>query len=104
MTMHIRNALKGAGFSVALAVLIFFLKIICPVDTGCLADPFLVVLFSPLYLFNALGIESLILSAHEPFLILGFWALLGFIVGYLVSPFVSVFLVGRAVAGVGRLF
>ncbi len=87
--MSTHNGLKGGMFGAALAVLIFFLKIICPLTTGCLVDPFLVILFSPLYLFEWIGLSSFVTTVNEPFLILGFWACIGFLVGYLVSPLFS---------------
>ena len=71
-------------FAASLTILIFFLKVICPLNTGCLVDPFLVVLFSPLVLFESLGLSSLITDVNEPFIILAFWALVGFLVGYFV--------------------
>lgn len=87
--MSTRNGLKGAMFGGALAVLIFFLKIICPLNIGCLVDPFLVILFSPLYLFEYFGLSELVAAVNEPFLILGFWTVVGFLVGYLISPLFS---------------
>jgi hypothetical protein len=87
--MYVINGIKGALFLAALVVLIFFLKIICPLDTGCLADPFLVVLLSPLWLFANLHFYSIIDASTEPFAILGFWTVVGFIVGLLVTPWIS---------------
>ncbi len=87
--MYARNAIKGGSFTAALVVLIFFLKIICPLETGCLVDPFLVVMFSPLYIMKITGVVSLVSAEREPFVILAFWILIGFFVGYLVTPFVS---------------
>jgi hypothetical protein len=83
--MHLHFAFRGAGFTAALAILIFFLKIICPLQTGCLADPFILVLFSPLVLFETLHLS--LSSSSEPYAILAFWTLVGFIVGFLVFVF-----------------
>ncbi len=78
-------ALKGAGFFTALAVLIFFLKIICPLETGCLADPFLILLFLPFQLLALTGVLDFLPSSYEPFFLLGLWAFIGAIIGFLVS-------------------
>jgi hypothetical protein len=84
--MHISLlALKGAGFFTALAILIFFLKIICPLNSGCLADPFLVVLFLPFQFIAMTGILAFLPSQYEPFFILGIWALIGAIGGMVFS-------------------
>ena len=85
--MHILSALKGMIFTVALVILIFFLKVICPLDTGCLVDPFLYIVFSPLTLFQAVGLKEIINPAQEPFIILLFWAVFGSVVGALLTPF-----------------
>lgn len=76
-------------FSAALAVLIFFLKVICPLNTGCLVDPFLIILFSPLFLFEWVGVSQFVTTQSEPFFILGFWTLVGFLAGCLVHPLFS---------------
>jgi hypothetical protein len=85
--MHIYSALRGAVFAAFLVVLVFFLKIICPLDIGCLADPFLVILFSPVYLFKVTGISQFITVGEEAFLIVCFWTIVGFVGGYLIGPF-----------------
>lgn len=87
--MSTLGALKGAGFAAALVILVFFLKIICPLDTGCLADPFVLVIFSPLSLFGAVGLSPYVSTTNEPFIILAFWTMVGLIVGYLVHPLIQ---------------
>ncbi len=80
----INGAIHGAIFVFALSILVFFLKVICPIDSGCLVDPFLLILFYPLSFLNTLGIVNLIPMSYEPFLILFFWTLSGFIVGWII--------------------
>lgn len=70
---------QGFLFACALIFLIFFLKVICPIDVGCLADPFLVPLFSPLKLLALFGIPEL--GQWEPLFIVTFWAVFAFFVG-----------------------
>jgi membrane associated rhomboid family serine protease len=84
--MYFISGIKGAIFVAIFVVLVFFLKIICPIYSGCLVDPFLVVLFSPLWLFYSLHL-TFVSTSTEPYAILGFWALIGFIIGALLSPF-----------------
>jgi hypothetical protein len=71
---------QGAIFAVTLVILIFILKITCPLDIGCFADPFLIPLFSPLLIFEKLfgGLGS-----YEPFSIIIFWTVIGGIFGLL---------------------
>lgn len=65
----------------ALICLIFFLKVICPIEIGCLSDPFLLILFLPLsFLEKAIFIPA----SYEPLTILAFWMLAGAITGFLV--------------------
>ncbi|HEY4489700.1 MAG TPA: hypothetical protein VJC12_00390 [Candidatus Paceibacterota bacterium] len=70
---------KGIIFAASLSVLVFFLKVLCPLNLGCFADPFLIPLFSPLFvaenLFGNLGI-------FEPFFILIFWSVVGGLAGH----------------------
>jgi hypothetical protein len=70
---------QGALFAVAFALLIFFLKITCPIELGCFADPFLLPLLSPLIFVHYLGP----LGSFEPFFILLFWCLVGMLIGFL---------------------
>lgn len=76
---HVPYWAQGIFFAFALIILIFFLKIICPIDVGCLADPFLVPLFSPLRITAFLGITDL--GKWEPLFIFSFWSVVGFCVG-----------------------
>jgi len=70
---------EGSIFAALLVILIFFLKVLCPVDIGCFADPFLIPLFSPLFI---LKIFSISLGSFEPFFILFFWTVCGGLGGY----------------------
>lgn len=79
------GAVQGGLFAGALSILIFFLKVICPINVGCLADPFLVVLFAPLKLVPLLGLGAVSYQS-EPAVILLFWIIVGSILGYTLSP------------------
>lgn len=79
----IGRAFHGALFTSLLSILVFFLKVICPLNVGCLADPFLIVLFYPLTIFEKLGITNLVPYAYEPLFILLFWGFFGFIIGWI---------------------
>lgn len=74
--------IKGTIFTSSLAVLIFFLKIICPLQTGCFADPFLIPMFSPLVILRFFKISA---GAFEPFFILIFWAAAGGLAGFFIG-------------------
>jgi hypothetical protein len=69
---------QGGMFAVALVLLIFILKITCPLNIGCFADPFLIPLFSPLLI---IGGKLGSLSAYEPFFVITFWAMIGALIG-----------------------
>lgn len=73
---------KGIIFAISLTVLIFILKVLCPLNVGCFSDPFLIPLFSPLLI-----IENLFgsLGGFEPFFILFFWAVVGGLIGHFYS-------------------
>ncbi len=73
--------IQGFFFSIAFILLIFFLKVICPIDLGCVVDPFLVPLFSPLKIVSFLHIA--IPVQWEALCILMFWSLVGLCVGVL---------------------
>ncbi len=82
---RIPHWVEGGVFMLFLVPLIFFLKIICPINTGCLADPFVVAIFSPLLLFAYIGIPTETLGIWEPLFIVGFWVFIGCVCGYLVG-------------------
>jgi len=67
----------GALFGILFIPLAFFLKVTCPITVGCFIDPFFVIIFSPLFLFEALssgGIWALA-PKTELFFIACFWSL-----------------------------
>jgi hypothetical protein len=75
---------RGVFVSLAFLSVIFFLKIICPIDTGCFADPFVVIFFLPILFFEkvfGLPLVSL-LGFYEPFLVILFWLCVGGVFGY----------------------
>jgi hypothetical protein len=76
---------KGLLFSAAFLILIFFLKVICPLEVGCLVDPFLLVVFKPLFWFeNLFEISSSEeFSLAEPLLVFSFWVIVGTVLGFL---------------------
>lgn len=74
---------QGGIFGFFLIPLIFFLKITCPLYSGCLVDPFLVPLFSPLFLLEAfLGPDYASIKGEVMFITL-FWALVASLVAHL---------------------
>ncbi|TAL49450.1 hypothetical protein EPN83_00890 [Patescibacteria group bacterium] len=74
---------RGLLFATFFVAIIFFLKIICPLETGCLADPFLTPLFSPLFLLEGVFGGPTILGLWEPLFIFVFWGLAGLLFGFL---------------------
>jgi hypothetical protein len=51
---------EGGLFGLLIVPLVFLLKLFCPLSTGCFADPFLIPLFSPLFISeNIFHIKSL---------------------------------------------
>ncbi|OHA88310.1 MAG: hypothetical protein A2653_01040 [Candidatus Zambryskibacteria bacterium RIFCSPHIGHO2_01_FULL_43_25] len=74
--------LQAAIFALVFVPLIFFLKVLCPISAGCLADPFLIVIFSPLFLFSFFPVVENSAVA-EPLFIVLFWTLIAIILGYL---------------------
>ena len=67
-------------------VIIFVLKVTCPVQLGCFADPFLVPILSPLVILKTISVD---LGALEPLYVLIFWSLIGAIFGYFYSSIFS---------------
>jgi len=78
------NWAKGLIFSFVFVVLIFILKVLCPINLGCLADPFLLIIFSPL---TVLDLFSINLGRFEPLYIILFWSILGAFLGSIYSKF-----------------
>jgi hypothetical protein len=83
--MRIPYSIQGALFAPACAVLIFVLKITCPAPSGvgCFADPFIRPLFFPVPFFYAVFGNMRTLMYHEPFFVLGYWMIVGLLVGAL---------------------
>lgn len=77
--------LEGALFMFFVVPLVFFLQIACPIDTGCLTDPFTIALFSPLMIFRSVDITSQQLGIWEPLLIFVFWIIIGAFFWHLVG-------------------
>jgi hypothetical protein len=75
----------GAIFGILFVPLVFFLKITCPIDFGCFVDPFLVPIFSPLFLLQSLfGVGATELSPKtELFFIACFWSLAAALLAHL---------------------
>lgn len=89
--MSISPWARGFLFTGGLLILIFFLKIICPINVGCFADPFLVPIFSPLLLVELFTEESSreVLGSLEPLFIFIFWLLVGSLFGFLYGQIFS---------------
>ncbi|MBX4189240.1 hypothetical protein KW785_01430 [Candidatus Parcubacteria bacterium] len=79
--MKVPYSLQGLLFAPVFLVLLFVLKITCPSSSGCFADVFSAPAFIPLAsVYKMFGpVEAI--SAHEPIFILGYWALVGLLVG-----------------------
>jgi hypothetical protein len=77
----------GALFGVFLVPVVFFLKMICPLQTGCFADPFLVPIFSPLIIVEAFARERVISFQGEIFFITIFWGVVFSLLANLWSKF-----------------
>lgn len=72
---HLPRWADGALFGAFLVPVVFFLKIICPLQTGCFADPFLVPIFSPLIIVEAFSSSQTASFQEEIFFITVFWGL-----------------------------
>lgn len=72
---HLPRWADGALFGALLVPVVFFLKIICPLQTGCFADPFLVPIFSPLIIVEAFSSGQTTSFQEEIFFITIFWGL-----------------------------
>jgi len=64
----------GGIFGLLLAPLVFFLKLFCPLNSGCFADPFLVAIFSPLFILEGVADGRLSARFEITFIVL-FWAI-----------------------------
>ncbi len=65
----------GGLFGFFFVPLILLLKIACPLSVGCFSDPFLIPLFSPLFLLeHSIGLEK-VEARDEIFFIMFFWGL-----------------------------
>ncbi|MDB5253945.1 MAG: hypothetical protein JWL80_11 [Parcubacteria group bacterium] len=89
--MRVPYAVQCALFAPSLVLLIFILKITCPVETGngCFVDPFISSVFFPLpsvyRLFGQIGL----VATHEPLFILLYWTVVGFLVGVVIDVYKS---------------
>ena len=85
-------SLQGLIFAPALIGVIFILKVTCPAATGewCFADNFVRPTFMPLkFLYQVFGTNHApLLANHEPLFILGYWAIVGFLVGLLLELYI----------------
>lgn len=85
--MKIPYSIQGALFAPALAVLVFVLKATCPAPSGvgCFADPFVRPLFFPVPFFYAAFGNMRTLMYHEALFVLGYWVVVGLLVGMIVD-------------------
>lgn len=83
--MKIPYSIQGALFAPACAILIFILKVTCPAPSGvgCFADPFVKPLFFPVPFFYTMFGNMRVLMYHEPLFVLGYWVVVGLLVGAL---------------------
>ncbi len=82
---------EGVLFGILFAPLIFFLKIICPTELGCFADPFFIPIFSPIFLIQYIfefNITTASVKTEILFIIL-FWGIVGGILGKIYDVVVS---------------
>ncbi len=82
--MKIPYSIQGLFFAPALIGLVFLLKVSCPVGTGegCFADNFLSPVFMPIkFLYKIFDSIAPTLATHEPLFILGYWAVVGLLIG-----------------------
>jgi hypothetical protein len=80
--MKVPYAVRGGLFMCGLILIIFVLKVTCPVSIGCFADPFLVPILSPLLMLKVFGFS---LGNFEPLYIILFWTIIGILFGYFYS-------------------
>ncbi|MFZ2048836.1 MAG: hypothetical protein WAV25_00855 [Minisyncoccia bacterium] len=88
--MKVPYSIQGLIFAPVLIGLVFLLKITCPVGAGqgCFADNFLTPVFMPIkFFYRAFQGHESYLALHEPFFILGYWAIVGLVVGLCVDLF-----------------
>lgn len=65
--------------------LVFFLKVTCPLSVGCLSDPFLMAVFSPLLIVKIFGVDSSSWGWYEALAILSFWIIIGALFWHLIG-------------------
>lgn len=85
--MRIPYSIQCALFAPALLLLIFVLKISCPVETGegCFADIFLPAAFFPLaFVYQAFG-ELAYLAENEVWVMLVYWTVVGALLGLILD-------------------
>ncbi|MDQ3089984.1 MAG: hypothetical protein M3Q24_02430 [bacterium] len=85
--MYVSHWLEGLVIAPIFAAVIFLLKLTCPADTGegCFVDPFYGILFLPLpFIYKIFSSNLVLVGRHEILFILGYWAIVGFLLGLLV--------------------
>ena len=67
--------IDGALFGTLFVPLIFLLKITCPLNIGCFADPFFLPVFSPLFILEKIftNSEGIVSAKFEIIFIIIFW-------------------------------
>ena len=81
--MKVPYAVQGMLFAPALIGLLFVLRITCPASDMCFSDHFAALIFMPVaFVYKVFG-NNTYLTSHESLLILVYWALVGFLVGYI---------------------
>lgn len=86
--MKIPYSIQGLFFAPALIGLVFLLKISCPAGTGegCFADNFLLPVFMPIkFLYKIFSPYAPTLATHEPLFLLGYWGVVGLLIGLIVD-------------------
>jgi hypothetical protein len=84
---NLPKAIKGFFFAPALILLFFLLKSFCPESAGnsCFSDQFSVPIFYPLIAIYRYFGSSEIIGGHDFLFILGYWAILGFLIGLILD-------------------
>ncbi|HEY9586265.1 MAG TPA: hypothetical protein VJJ27_01325, partial [Candidatus Paceibacterota bacterium] len=78
--------IRLAVFFDALLVLSFFLKFICPLDSGCFTDPLVKFFFRPLFFVGSRK-WFVFSSTQEIFFLLIFWFVAGALLGLIIDAF-----------------
>ncbi len=78
--MSVPFSIRLAFFTVALLVLSFILKAFCPIEEGCLTDPFVSFFLEPLFFLENSG-RAFLDVQYEVLFLLCFWFLVGALLG-----------------------